>query len=214
MSGFHPVSSHYLGGVIYWRRTSQKVESVLKLNSSLEIVNMSAHCQFIIGFLLLLMGTAPFSQQVSNEYQLKAAFIYRLAQMVEWPENSVPSTLPLTFCFIGQDSFGTSIDPIKEKTIRNRPLVFKKGVALDKIEQCHLLFVEPSEIERLSSILTAVGNLPILTIGDVEEFTRQGGMINLLKISSKIQIEVNLKSVKRAKLTISSRLLAIAKVIE
>lgn len=176
---------------------------------------MSAYCQLITGLLLLLMGiNAPYSQQTSNEYQVKAAFIYHLARMVEWPEKNLHTTLPLTFCFIGQDSFGKTLDLIKEKTVKNRPLLLKKDVHLSEIKQCHLLFIEFSEIERLDSILAAVGDLPILTIGDVEKFTRQGGMINLLKINNKIQIEINLKPVKRAKLIISSRLLAIAKIFE
>ena len=57
-------------------------------------------------------------------------------------------------------------------------------------------------------------SMPVLTIGEMPGFARHGGIINLTLEDSKVRFEVNVEAAKEAELNISSRLLALAKIIQ
>lgn len=160
----------------------------------------------------LLFSASPTYADNFNEYQVKAAFLYNLARMVEWPNES--ASTPLVMCFMGEDVFGSTTDGIANKTIRNRTLAFRKNIALRDIEICHILYISPSELSNVTTIVKTLANRAILTVGDAEEFTERGGMVNLIRDNERINIEVNLKRAEKSGLKISSRLLTLAKIIQ
>ncbi len=159
----------------------------------------------------MLFGAA-ITHADNSEYQVKAAFLYNLARMVEWP-NENPSA-PLVMCFMGEDVFGNTTEGIATKTIRNRPIVFRKNVTLQSVEICHILYISSSERSNITSISKALATRAILTVGDIEDFTERGGMVNLIRDNERIKIEVNLKRAEKTGLKISSRLLTLAKIVQ
>lgn len=54
---------------------------------------------------------------------------------------------------------------------------------------------------------------PVLTVGERDNFAQDGGMIGFCLEQNKIRFEINLDAAERAKLRISSRLLALAKTV-
>src|ERR1700744_3915681 len=58
------------------------------------------------------------------EYEVKAAFLFRFAQFVEWPaETFKEANDPFTYCTIGDDPFhGTLERTLNGKTIGQHPL--------------------------------------------------------------------------------------------
>ena len=50
----------------------------------------------------------------------------------------------------------------------------------------------------------------ILTVGESEQFTQQGGIINFTKKDGKVRLEIDLNAAKLAKLELSSKLLSVA----
>ena len=162
-------------------------------------------------------GVAPSSAGAADqgmdlrESQVKAAFIYNFALYVEWPTGAGGEQKPHTVCLIGANNFGPTLEAIRGKLVRNRSLVLRRIVAAEDAGGCDILFVSSSERINLHSILDAVRNLPVLTISDMERFTRSGGMIGLLALDNKVQFEVNLKQAQRSQLRISSQLLKLAR---
>ena len=53
----------------------------------------------------------------------------------------------------------------------------------------------------------------MLTVGETEGFAARGGVINLTVEENKVHFEVNVLAADRAGLKISSKLLAIAKIV-
>ncbi len=52
---------------------------------------------------------------------------------------------------------------------------------------------------------------PVLTVGETQEFVKQGGMIALCLEGKKVRVDINLDASGRAGLKISSRLLWLAR---
>ena len=75
---------------------------------------------------------------------------------------------------------------------------------------CHILFVSTSEKPRLTQILGGLKGSSVLTVGEMDRFTESGGMINFVKVGTKIRFQINNEAAANAKLKISSKLLNLA----
>jgi YfiR/HmsC-like len=162
---------------------------------------------------LLGSSSALFGQGgPSPEYQIKAVFLFNLAQFVEWPSRAFSdATAPLIIGVLGDDPFGGYLDEtLRGERVNKRPLVAQRYRRVSDIKTCHVLFISRSESDRLEQIFATLRGRITLTVGDTDDFITRGGMIRLVTERSKIRIRINLNTVKAANLTISSKLLRLA----
>lgn len=152
---------------------------------------------------------------LAKEYFLKAAFLYNFARLVDWPKEAFKSNSdPINLCLIGEDHFDNALRTIQNKKIQKRRLVIQRFIKLSDVSYCHILFISHSELNRISEILAATRTYPILTVSEIPDFAEQNGHIRLfLSDEEKLNLEVNLDSIKQSKLTISSRILTLATII-
>ena len=154
----------------------------------------------------------------SAEYLIKAGFIYNFAQLVQWPSAAFSQAdSPIVIGILGTDPFGTSIDRVVEnKKLDGHNLIVKRlrwSKDLKDLTECNILFISSSEKEHVADVINMVKWLPILTIGETPGFAARGGIINLTLEDNKVRFEVNIGAAKQANLNISSRLLALAKIV-
>lgn len=174
----------------------------------------------ILGVLLL---TALVNQGLSNqmprqaptEYQVKAAFLYNFTKFIEWPAkafNAESSTFVIGV--IGKDPFGSNIDQtLGGKTVNGRPLAIRRLKHGEDPRACHILFIASSEQKYLGRILERLKGTNVLTVGEMDKFSQQGGSINLIMEDGQVRFEINKAVVEQAELKVSSKLLALAKAI-
>jgi hypothetical protein len=146
------------------------------------------------------------------EYQVKAALLYKVSKFVTWPDSAfVDASTPVGICVIGTNPFGRHLLAVKGKSAKGRKIAIKGIRSVSQVPaRCHVLFVSASERRRLPAILGPVADLPVLSISDVEDFARQGGIMSLIKNGKRIGFEINVDSSERAGLTISAQLLELA----
>ncbi len=159
----------------------------------------------------------------SREYQVKAAFLYNFINFIDWPEENINADKknPIVIGIIGKNPFGNAFEPIKDKEVKDRKVLVKQFENLEELkkaienntaaQQCHLLYVSPSEKENLKKIIDLIKDKSILTVGDTANFLDSGGIINFLMEDNKVCFEVNKTAAERAKLKIRSKLLRLAK---
>jgi hypothetical protein len=155
---------------------------------------------------------------VSSEYLIKAGFIYNFAQLVQWPSAAFSQAdSPIVIGILGTDPFGATLDRVIEnKKLDGRNLIVKRlkwAKELKELKDCNILFVSSSEKEHIAEVVNIVKWLPILTIGETPGFATRGGIINLTLEGNKVRFEVNIEAAKQANLNISSRLLALARIV-
>lgn len=151
----------------------------------------------------------------SSEYLIKAGFIYNFAQLVQWPPTAFSQAdSPIVIGILGTDPFGEIIDHVvQNKKLEGRNLVVKRLRRGASFKDCSILFISSSEVAHLEEILQSAKNLPILTIGEMPSFATRGGIINLTLEGNRVRFEVNIEAAKQANLNISSRLLALARIV-
>ena len=75
---------------------------------------------------------------------------------------------------------------------------------------CHLLFVSGLTDVQVNAVLASVQGAPILTISDVDDFMRIGGIAHVFGENGKLRFELNLQLARRSRLQLSSKLLSLA----
>ncbi len=162
---------------------------------------------------LLLAGAA---HGQSSEYKLKAAYLCRFVDFIDWPATAFPTeNSPLMIGVLGTDPFGATLDEVAEgQTSRGHPLKIQRFTSVEEARQCQVLFVAASEAARVNDILRAVEGRQMLTVSDLNNFTAHGGMIRFFTESNKVRFRINLEAARACKLSISSRLLQLADVVK
>jgi hypothetical protein len=144
-----------------------------------------------------------------GEYQVKAAFLKNFTKFVEWPQRP-PGVL--TLCVLGDDPFKDALTGTDEVG-SGRTLEYRRIGAVRDAGGCQIVFVPESRRRSIPEILAAFESKPILTVGDGEGMVGSGLMLNFLIEGQKVRFEANLEPARRAGLTISSRLLGLAKTV-
>ncbi len=151
----------------------------------------------------------------SVEYQVKAAFLFNFAKFVDWPPEAFQSEkAPITFCVFRQDPFGGFLDEIiRGKTINNREVLARRVNKLPDLKACQLVFVSAREDKLLSEILNGLKGTSALVVGESEGFADRGGAVQFFLEDNKVRFAVNVDAVQRARLTVSAKLLALARIV-
>ncbi len=147
------------------------------------------------------------------EYQVKAAFLYNFIKFVEWPNEALQDTSnTITIGILGKSPISAALKSIEDKGVKKHKLVIKHFKKHKDLELCHVLFISQSARKSLNEVLEKLQGSSTLTISEVEEFPRFGGMINFIIVESKVRFEINIEAAEKANLKISSKLLRLARI--
>ena len=172
-------------------------------------MRLSANLQRIIccGTLLMSLLPAVVRAQTLPEYGIKAGLLYTFMRYTTWPD-SVGDKLNL--CIYGNSPFGSYLDDVDRKKIDDREVSIQT-IQVDKnLDDCHVVYF-PAGVSR--SIESAVQNLsgqPTLTISDASRAILYGVHIYMYRIDERVAFDVNLKSLRRNQIQLSSRVLRLA----
>jgi hypothetical protein len=166
--------------------------------------------------LLLMPTNSGFCEELSlTKYQVEAVFLFNFAKYVDWPTTAFTNaTEPIVIGVLGADPFDENLQHVVDgKTVNGRTFVIKYLTSDSELSGCQILFISDSEASRMDGILDKASALPILTVGEDEQFAKKNGIIDFMLKDGKIRLEIDLAAARKAGLTISSRLLAVADVV-
>ena len=170
---------------------------------------------------LLLLGwpsCAPVAlaeQKTYNEFEVKAAMLYRFTQFVTWPSNTFAErTSPLVLGVVGDDSLKKYLDVFNGAQSQGRKLIIRRFSADEAYDNCHIIYISDSEQRRVKEVLKPLATKPVLTVSDINGFAHQGGMMGMVSKGQKINFEINTNASAEAGLTMSSQLLRLGDNVE
>ncbi len=191
------------------------------MNQTITSCRGERRLQRVIGLFILLgtllqMDWRMYAQPAAlTEYQVKALFLLNFTKYIDWPAEAFAETnSPITIGVIGENHFGDDLaKAVEGKCVNGRKIVILPLESDKDFCKCHILFISASEKKRVSDIVARIKSRPILTVGETDQFTRQGGIINFTKKEGKVRLEIDLSAAQSAKIQISSRLLSVADVV-
>jgi hypothetical protein len=172
--------------------------------------------RYVLALVLVIAGTAShaFAQDVT-EVRLKGAFLLNFARFTEWPSDALRSDSAVTACVLGDRGVGDVLaGTVKGKSLAGHAITVNILAPDVPIPTCHLLYLSGVGEKRTSEIVSTLRDVPVLTVSDSDAFTKRGGIIQIFVDSGKMKFRINARSAKRARLQLSSRLLALAEVVD
>jgi hypothetical protein len=133
------------------------------------------------------------------DYGAMANSLVNFPDYIKWPTENASITVGI----LGDDPFGDALTKVN----------VKRSKKLEDLKDCQVIFISKSEQANLNSIFESIGSANILTVGESEEFARQGGVIGFVPEGDKYRFAINTGAARRAGLKIDLRLLKIAKAV-
>lgn len=151
----------------------------------------------------------------SLEWKVKAAFLVNFARFTEWPADKFATAdTPIVFCVRDNEMLADALNEALEgKAIKGRALALRRESRPEEMRLCHVAYLGGSAVDRVAAALSTLAGSSALSIYEGDEHI-SGGAIRLFPEDRKVRFEVELKVITREHLSMSSRLLSLAKVVQ
>jgi hypothetical protein len=158
-----------------------------------------------VSFVLMSTGvcqTVRADDEVSLEYQVKAAYLVNFLKFIEWPNAQAPDSI----CVLGQDPFGKFIDTIAHASNLTRDVEVRRADNLRELQSlnqpCHIIYVSKYD----KALPESLGGVPVLTVAD-EPYP---AMIMLSLREGKVRFQIHLPLVESKGMKVSSKLMKLS----
>ena len=151
---------------------------------------------------------------INREYAIKAAFLHRFSNYVQWPADEFPSLgEPFVIGVFETNPFGTALDQVAhKKKVDGRAIEIRLVTSVEEALECQILFVPKSvPLAVQNTVLHATHNSPVLVVGESDDFVKRGGNVQFYLEENRVRFAFGADN--PGDLKVSSKLLAIAKII-
>lgn len=171
--------------------------------------------------LIMLVGAGIGAPSVAadvpiNPSALRGVWLERFTQFIDWPEDHRVNQkgAPFELCVLEDPDFADLLTTLYVKqSIKGKPVRIHKLGADSSLANCDMLFLGTVPPLTRDDILQRSANQPLLLVSATDGYGVAGSHINVYEEDGFLRFEINLDTIKAAGLTVSSRLLQIARVI-
>lgn len=168
-----------------------------------------AQCLALLAAALPCFAAA--SEALYGEYRLKAAFLYRISQFVEWPAAEAGAAeTAFTVCVLGSDPFGDSLRELSTRSHGGRPIALQYPQSAREARACQIVYLDAAPRKAVAELTASLADLPVLTVSGGAQFVDQGGGVGFVVEGGKLRMEINLDALRRANLKPSAKLIEVA----
>ena len=174
-------------------------------------------CLLVCGFSRTVLAQVGDAAVINREYKLKALFLYNFGSYVEWPPSAFQgNTHPFVIGILGSSPVQRTLRGIAaSKTINGRRILVEHYAAAAAIKHCQILFIgRDVPLQERKLAVERLRDQHVLIVGESNGFARSGAIVNFFVENNKIRFEINLDAARQHQLRISSKLLALARIVE
>lgn len=159
------------------------------------------------------LGSVARAASPVEETDLKAAYVFNFIQFIEWPDNDGAKGSELTVCVSPFSPLKRPLSALDGKpTAKGRTLRIRL-LEMASIRDCRVLILQNADVEQaLRTLRTLSPGHGVLTVSDELTFVNPEIVIALSQQDGRIVFGISADAAAKAGLTISSRLLRLAKV--
>jgi hypothetical protein len=148
--------------------------------------------------------------QGTQANQQKADMVCNMAKFVQWPDAVVAQNRgQLVVTILGEDDLAVALaSTLSARQVNGKPVFVRDA------RGSQIVYIAASESTHTASILSELAGSPVLTFADRPGFTDEGGMMSFSGAAPRMHFDVALQRAERAGLRISSRLLALSRIVD
>jgi len=115
---------------------------------------------------------------------------------------------------VAEPSLGSAVErAVAGELLDGRPILQVSPPTPENARSCHILFLGRLEDPRAERWIVAVRGTPVLVVGESRGAWEHGAQINFVLDDNRVKFDVNTDAAGQAGLTISSKLLRVAREI-
>jgi hypothetical protein len=147
------------------------------------------------------------------EDEVKAVFLFNFAKYVNWRSAAAGTSAPIRVCVPANPPFLALVrEAVRDEAVDGRPLTANGLDGLDGARECDVIYVGDAKTADAAAWLSAVRGRQTLTVGDGA--MADGLVIAFVRDKDRLRFDINRAAAARQKLTISSRLLGLARRVD
>jgi hypothetical protein len=160
-------------------------------------------------------GARAADDEGSAEYQVKAAFVCKFGNYIDWPPQALGAAGdPFR---IGVLASAAVVDEFRRTaaaaSVAGRQIEVRKLARGEAPDGLQMLFVSRAMSAHAAELLAAVQGRPVLTVTELDPGGTTG-MINFVVVEDKVRFDILLPTLAQSGLKISVRLLSVARRVE
>jgi hypothetical protein len=170
----------------------------------------------VLAAFLLAWTAAPSLAQTPDGKAIKADMLCNMAKFVQWPDGVIAQNRgQLVVSILGEDELAATIASVlSTRSVNGKPVFVRFARRVQDVKGSQIVYIAASEAAHVDEITAALRGTPTLTLSDAEGFSQHGGMMNFTGVPPRVRFEISISRAEQAGLHISSRLLAIAHVVD
>jgi hypothetical protein len=158
--------------------------------------------------LLPVLALAGPLRAATPEVEVKAAYLFKLAAFVRWPD-AVPDGNPFRICVAGRtDIAGALTTLVRDQQVGGSRFAVVQMATEQDARGCQMLFVGRGAETARSMVKATAGN-PVLTVTDRSGGTH-GGIIEFVTASGRVRLAIDRGAAESRRLQLSSKLMDVA----
>jgi hypothetical protein len=163
----------------------------------------------VILLLTVALASSARAQEVHSEFDVKAAYLFRFADYVEWPDPPVASH-PFVIAVMGQLGMARALKKLQAGHLIHQQVVqVIELTRVQELETAQVLYVGAGYKDFLRTIIET-DTPPLLIVTDEDQGLDLGGVVNFVTIDNRVRFEVSLTAAERRHLKVSADLLSVA----
>ena len=138
---------------------------------------------------------------------MKAAFIYNFTLFTVWPQ----ARANLNLCVMGDGGYVDALSKYGGRKVLNATIHVQKINSAEDVRACEVLFLDHTQSPRVDQIRKALKGLPVLTVAELGISDPSEVMILLALDNNRVYFEINQNVATNAGLSLSYKLLKLAR---
>lgn len=178
----------------------------------------SSRCWARVVVVASLLSSAAPALASQTEYELKAAYVARFTEFIEWPTSAAATDTATdnTFhvCVFGEHPIAEPLAKLPQLLrTHGTAITFRRITTPADAAQCAVLFIAHASAAMLAEVRRHIANKPVLTVSDAFGKTHPDVLINFFVENDRLRFSVDLAAAREAGFVVSSRLLKLAVVV-
>jgi len=168
----------------------------------------------ILAVCMCALTLTPAISRSQNVHDEMGELLFNITKFVQWPWDLIGDRNQITFAIFGDDDLtGVLATALSTKNVNGRRVFVRCVGRVQDLKNCQIVYISTSQEERVREVLDALRGQSVLTVAHLQGFAAEGGMVEFAQDTLRARFSINLSSVKRARLTISSKLLVLATIV-
>lgn len=163
----------------------------------------------LLALAVMALGASLASAAQFSIDAVKAAYLYRFASYVEWPEAAKGEAFVIGV--VGAEDVAVHLEHlVNGMSIRGKPARVRRVRTADDLNGVHIFYVGANVFRSVRALRMSATEKPILLVTDSRDGLAGGGVINFIEVDRNLRFEISLSAADRSGLKIDSALLSVA----